>query len=75
MPKLQVLRRIVEAAVVLVDADCGALGVIGQQQKLAQFIPVGVSDAVWSAIGDLSSGRTACSSVHGGPRADSRAYD
>ncbi|MGQ4390234.1 GAF domain-containing protein [Streptomyces sp. SAS_270] len=52
----QVLRRIVEAAVVLVDAEYGALGVIGQQQKLAQFIPVGVSDEVWAAIGDLPSG-------------------
>jgi len=52
----QVLRRIVEAAVVLVDAEYGALGVIGQQQKLAQFIPVGVSDEAWAAIGDLPSG-------------------
>ncbi|WP_369244170.1 GAF domain-containing sensor histidine kinase [Streptomyces sp. R41] len=52
----QVLRRIVEAAVVLVDAEYGALGVIGQQQKLSQFIPVGVSDEVWAAIGDLPSG-------------------
>ena len=37
------LRRIVEAAVGLVDATYGALGVIGDDKRLAEFIPVGVS--------------------------------
>src|SRR6266704_5663086 len=38
------LRRIVEAAVGLVDATYGALGVIGDEGKrLAEFIPVGLS--------------------------------
>jgi two-component system, NarL family, sensor histidine kinase DevS len=37
------LRRIVEAAVGLVDARYGALGVIGDHQQLAEFIPVGLS--------------------------------
>src|SRR3974390_2271223 len=37
------LRRIVEAAVGLVDATYGALGVIGEDGRLAEFIPVGVS--------------------------------
>jgi len=37
------LRRIVEAAISLVDAKYGALGVIGEDRQLAQFIPVGVS--------------------------------
>jgi signal transduction histidine kinase len=37
------LRRIVEAAVGLVDATYGALGVIGDGKRLAEFIPVGVS--------------------------------
>ena len=37
------LRRIVEAAVGLVDATYGALGVIGEGKRLAEFIPVGVS--------------------------------
>jgi signal transduction histidine kinase len=36
------LRRIVEAAVELVDATYGALGVIGDDRRLAEFIPVGL---------------------------------
>jgi signal transduction histidine kinase len=36
------LRRIVEAAVELVDARYGALGVIGEGQQLDEFIPVGL---------------------------------
>jgi signal transduction histidine kinase len=38
------LRRIVEAAADLVDARYGALGVIGEDRRLAQFIPVGITD-------------------------------
>jgi len=37
------LRRIVETAVGLVDATYGALGVIGEDKRLAEFIPVGLS--------------------------------
>jgi signal transduction histidine kinase len=37
------LRRIVEAAVGLVDATYGALGVVGDDGRLAEFIPVGLS--------------------------------
>ncbi len=37
------LRRIVETAVRLVDATYGALGVIGEDNRLAEFIPVGLS--------------------------------
>jgi len=37
------LRRIVQAAVELVDARYGALGVIGEEQQLIEFIPVGLS--------------------------------
>ncbi len=37
------LRRIVEAAIELVDATYGALGVIGDDRRLAEFIPVGLS--------------------------------
>ncbi|GAA3766377.1 two-component system sensor histidine kinase [Salinactinospora qingdaonensis] len=44
------LRRIVEAAMDLVDARYGALGVVGQDGKLEQFIPVGVSEAEIAAI-------------------------
>ena len=38
------LRRIVETAVGLVDATYGALGVIGEDNRLAEFIPVGLSE-------------------------------
>jgi signal transduction histidine kinase len=37
------LRRIVEAAVELADAEYGALGVIGADQQLTDFIPVGLT--------------------------------
>jgi signal transduction histidine kinase len=37
------LRRIVETAVGLVDATYGALGVIGEGKRLAEFIPVGLT--------------------------------
>ncbi|GHA03034.1 hypothetical protein GCM10010303_10420 [Streptomyces purpurascens] len=52
----QVLRRIVEAAVVLVDAEYGALGVIGDDRMLSEFHTVGVSDEQRALIGDLPSG-------------------
>ena len=39
-----VLRRIVETATTLVDARYGALGVVGEGNTLAQFIPVGLSE-------------------------------
>ncbi|MEV0590731.1 sensor histidine kinase [Nonomuraea cavernae] len=39
-----VLARIVETATKLVDASYGALGVIGQERTLIQFIPVGLSE-------------------------------
>jgi len=39
-----VLRGIVESAVTLVDARYGAMGVIGEGGRLAEFIPVGVSE-------------------------------
>ncbi|CAM5410719.1 Histidine kinase OS=Streptomyces antimycoticus OX=68175 GN=SSPO_017510 PE=4 SV=1 [Streptomyces antimycoticus] len=51
-----VLRRIVEAAVVLVDAEYGALGVIGEDQRLAEFLPVGIDKDRIEAIGHLPSG-------------------
>ncbi|MCW2875280.1 GAF domain-containing protein [Actinacidiphila oryziradicis] len=54
----QVLRRIVEAAVVLVDAEYGALGVIDEEQaeRLSQFLTVGVAEEQIAAIGPLPSG-------------------
>ncbi|MFG3475819.1 GAF domain-containing protein [Streptomyces chengbuensis] len=52
----QVLREIVGAAVVLVDAEYGALGVIGGDKRLSQFLPVGISDELRGRIRDLPSG-------------------
>jgi signal transduction histidine kinase len=39
-----VLRGIVEAAVSLVDARYGAMGIVGEGGRLAEFIPVGLTD-------------------------------
>jgi signal transduction histidine kinase len=51
------LRRIVEAAVGLVDARYGALGVLDDTgTSLAQFITVGIDDIVHRRIGDLPEG-------------------
>ncbi|WP_033214996.1 GAF domain-containing protein [Kitasatospora phosalacinea] len=52
----QVLRHIVEAAVTLVDAEYGALGVIGEDRKLSQFVPVGLTEERARRIGPLPSG-------------------
>ncbi|MEV6007965.1 GAF domain-containing protein [Streptomyces sp. NPDC051976] len=51
----QVLRKIVESAVVLVDAEYGALGVV-EGDRLSQFLTVGVSEEESRAIGPLPSG-------------------
>ncbi|MCX5320836.1 GAF domain-containing protein [Streptomyces sp. NBC_00120] len=52
----QVLRGILEAAAILVDAGYGALGVIGDDKKLAEFLTVGISDELRAQIGELPSG-------------------
>jgi signal transduction histidine kinase len=44
------LRRIVEAAVTLTDAKYGALGVVGDDGGLAEFLPVGITEAEISKI-------------------------
>ena len=51
------LRRIVEGAVGLVDATYGALGVIGDDRRLAEFIPVGLSQAEIGRIHHWPEGR------------------
>jgi signal transduction histidine kinase len=51
------LRRIVEAAVGLVDATYGALGVIGEGKRLAEFIPIGLSQQEISQIHHWPEGR------------------
>jgi signal transduction histidine kinase len=51
------LQRIVEAAVELVHARYGALGVLDDSRtRLAQFITVGIDDETHKAIGDLPEG-------------------
>ncbi|MFE0697754.1 GAF domain-containing protein [Streptomyces sp. NPDC059173] len=52
----QVLRHIVESAVSLVDAEYGALGVVGGDQKLAEFLPTGIDGDVRRRIGGLPTG-------------------
>ena len=50
------LRRIVEAAVSLVDAEYGALGVIGPDRSLDQFVYSGIDEATRQRIGHLPEG-------------------
>ena len=52
-----VLRQIVEAATGLANARYGALGVIGDAGKLAEFIPVGVSEEEIAGIHHWPEGR------------------
>src|SRR6266851_1401159 len=52
-----VLRQIVEAAVTLVDARYGALGVIGEGGRLAEFVPVGLDEGEIEAIHHWPEGR------------------
>ncbi|MEU9716647.1 GAF domain-containing sensor histidine kinase [Streptomyces sp. NPDC047976] len=53
----QVLRRIVEAAALLVDAEYGALGVIGPGGRtLSQFLTVGLTEEAIAEIGPLPAG-------------------
>jgi signal transduction histidine kinase len=51
------LRRIVEAAVELADAEYGALGVIGADQELTEFIPVGLTPSEIRGIHHWPEGR------------------
>jgi signal transduction histidine kinase len=51
------LRRIVETAVGLVDATYGALGVIGEGKRVAEFIPVGLSQDEIAKIHHWPEGR------------------
>lgn len=51
------LRRVVAAAVSLVDARYGALGVIGEDGGLSSFIHVGIDATLAQQIGPLPTGR------------------
>ncbi|MFF6783771.1 GAF domain-containing protein [Streptomyces sp. NPDC012510] len=52
-----VLRRITESAVTLVDARYGALGVLGEEGKIRQFITVGMDEDTIHAIGHYPEGK------------------
>jgi len=52
-----VLRQIVQAAVTLVDARYGALGVIGEGGRLAEFVPVGLDEEQIAKIHHWPEGR------------------
>jgi signal transduction histidine kinase len=51
-----VLQRIVESACSLVSANYGALGVIGEDQHLSEFITAGIEPERYAAIGHLPDG-------------------
>ncbi|KUN88482.1 histidine kinase [Streptomyces bungoensis] len=51
-----VLRRIVESAVTLVDAQYGALGVLGEEGAIKQFVTVGMDEATIAGIGNYPRG-------------------
>lgn len=52
-----VLQRIVEAARTLADCRYAALGVIGEQGELAEFLPTGMSEEEIAGIPELPHGR------------------
>jgi GAF domain-containing protein len=51
------LQRIVELAAELTGARYGALGVLGRDGAITEFITTGVSDAERAAIGHIPAGR------------------
>ncbi|MFD8307257.1 GAF domain-containing protein [Streptomyces sp. NPDC059690] len=50
------LRRIVQSAVDLVDAEYGALGVLGEEGRIRQFITVGMGEETVARIGHYPEG-------------------
>jgi two-component system, NarL family, sensor histidine kinase DevS len=52
-----VLSRIIEAATTLTDARYGALGVVGPESLLVEFVTTGLGDEERRRIGDLPHGR------------------
>ena len=63
-----VLERIVHAAVELVDAEYGALGVVADDGRLEEFIHVGMPSEVVAAIGHLPEGRGVLGALIDDPR-------
>lgn len=52
-----VLRRIVQSSCELVDAKYGALGVLGNERNLIDFITVGIDESTRARIGDPPGGK------------------
>lgn len=63
-----VLRRIVQAGCELADAEYGALGVIGRDRRLDQFIQVGVDTETADRIGHLPDGKGLLGALIDDPR-------
>jgi signal transduction histidine kinase len=63
-----VLRNVVEAGCELAGARYGALGVIGQDGGLEQFIHVGIDEATAKRIGDLPQGKGLLGALIADPR-------
>ena len=57
------LRSIVEAALTLVDARYGALGIIDEEGRLADFIPVGLDESADRRDPPLAGRPWACSAL------------
>ncbi|MFE9773475.1 GAF domain-containing protein [Streptomyces sp. NPDC005931] len=53
----ELLRRIVQSAADLVDAQYGALGVLGDEERIRQFITVGMDDETIARIGHYPEGQ------------------
>ena len=62
------LRRIVQAAVDLVDARYGALGVLGPTGGISRFIYVGLDEATRARMGHLPEGKGLLGQLIVGPR-------
>jgi signal transduction histidine kinase len=63
-----VLRQIVEAAVELVSARYGALGVVGDGGRLAEFVPVGLDESEITGIHHWPEGRGLLGKLISDPR-------
>ena len=64
-----VLTRIVTAATELTDAQYGALGVLGSDGRLVEFLTTGLDDETRALIGDLPQGDGILGVIIRGPRA------
>jgi len=63
-----VLERIVQSACLLVGAQYGALGVVGPDRRLVQFVTVGVDEQVRNRIGEPPHGRGVLGQLIADPR-------